>query len=192
MIFEIVLAAASVASKIGQGIAQTRAARAARREGRLLAADAIDRGEEDVRRYEMGFAQFIGSQRASIGAQMVDLEYGTAKDLRENATKYALEDVATIRLNAQKEARGYRSQYGAVANQQSVAAAFSFLDAGVDAFTYWNRSRRVNVTGPMRPSDSPQLAGQARARGSTYVAPPRPVRALLPPAGGTSSSRLTR
>lgn len=186
MIFEIVLVASAL-SKIGQGVAATRAAGAARREGNALANDALERGEEEVRRYNMQFAQFIGAQRTSLGAQGIDLDFGTAKDVQDDAAKWALEDVATIRLNAQREARGYKSQYGNYANQQRTAAAFSFLDAGIDAFGYWNSASRVKVGGPTKPSET-HLGSQRTARGATRVIPRAPRMAQLP---SGSSSRLS-
>lgn len=183
MIFEIVMAVASAASSIAQGIGQQRAADAARKEGNRLADDAIQRGEEEARRYSLELAQVVGRQRSMQAARGLDLEFGSAKAIRDETQAFGMEDLATIRLNAAREARGLRSQYNQFANQQSAAAKFSFLNAGIDAFTVWNRSRGLIVpNGPRRPSES-SLAGQITQPGSTFVPRPagRPV--SLPGAG---------
>lgn len=146
--FLIASAVLSAGSSVAGGVAQRRAARGAEREGRRLAEDALARGEEGVARYRDDLSQLLGAQTVGAAAQGIDPNQGSAAQIREQTEAIGEEDIATIRLNAMREARGIRSQAGAQAQQLRAASIGSFgqagstlLTTGVDAWSSWNRGR---------------------------------------------------
>lgn len=190
----MILEALAVASFVGgviRGVGEARASRAARREGAALSRDAIDRGEEEVRRFELQLAQLLGSQRTDIAAQGVDTTFGTAKTLRDEAIQFGLEDVATIRLNAQREARGYRARADQAADQFAASSAFTFLNAGVDAWSWYRQNQRMTAPAGAPASAAPGIGGP---RGSTRTALPRATAAplRLPARTGGGTTGLSR
>ena len=153
-----------VGSAILQGGAQLAGAAATRRAGRenarfadAAAEDAIARGEESAERYGMDLSRLLGSQRAIIaGAQGLDPNQGTAAQLREQTERFGEQDIATIRLNAAREAWGIRTQAGinqraanAQANAMTIGAAGTLLGGGVDAWQNY-ASRRGPQMSPQR------------------------------------------
>jgi hypothetical protein len=74
----------------------------------LQAADAEQRGALDAARFARQVRGLIGTQRASFAASGVDVGFGSAVDVQADAAYLGKEDEATIRLNAQREAFGYR------------------------------------------------------------------------------------
>ncbi|HUT76764.1 MAG TPA: hypothetical protein VM285_03705 [Polyangia bacterium] len=171
MWFQIISAGISIAQGIAQGIGAHRAAAAARREGRRLSRDAIARGEEEVRRYGFDLGQLIGRQRTAIGAgQGIDLTQGTAATLQQQAKDFGLEDVETIRLNAAREARGYRSAARQQSNQLKTQAVFSFLNAGVDAWSVYQQGQRLGTTAATAKAKG--VKSKLRAGPSHSAAPP--------------------
>jgi len=74
------------------------------------AADAFARGEEDVRRLEVKSRGLIGSQRARLAAQGLDIESGSALDIQADTAYMTEMDKMTIRTNAAREAWGYKAQ----------------------------------------------------------------------------------
>lgn len=76
----------------------------------LQAADAIERGEEAASQFRQRVRQAIGSQRAGIAAQGVDVTYGSAVDAQADAEFLGELDALTIRTNAAREAWGFKVQ----------------------------------------------------------------------------------
>jgi hypothetical protein len=124
------------------------AANKTEREGRRLAGEAIERGEEDVRRYTLNLNQILGAQRADIGAQGIDTTQGTAAMLRAETEAFGAEDIAQIRENAMRESyalrRGLSNQASAIRGQaigEGLGAASLILDAGANAWDSYSRRR---------------------------------------------------
>ena len=135
---------ASAGSSIAQGRGMRNAANFTTDQARRQAQDAIARGEEDVTRYEQDVAQLLGQQRAVTAASGVDVNTGTAADLKAQTERFADMDVATIRRNAEREAFGLRQsgemQARGLRNQAAGAflnAGSTLLTAGVDAWQTW-------------------------------------------------------
>lgn len=107
-------AAASFALNAGRmlfsGIAGSRAAARQRRFDRARAADAIERGEEEVEMYANRLAQLKGQQRVGAAAQGLDTNFGSVKAIREQTERIGAEDMERIRTNARREAWGIRTQ----------------------------------------------------------------------------------
>lgn len=130
--------AATAVSAVGTGMqaassaAQSRyAARVADRNAQmedLAARDAIDRGKVESQNYQRQASQMQGAQRASMAANGIDIDYGSAALVRGDSARFAGEDVQNIRQNSIREARGfeinaanYRSQ--AAGSRQAASAA---------------------------------------------------------------------
>jgi hypothetical protein len=76
----------------------------------LQAQDAIQRGAEEEARFRTGVKLLIGSQRADIAANNVDVNFGSAVDVQADAAFLGEMDALTIRVNAAREAWGYEVQ----------------------------------------------------------------------------------
>lgn len=74
----------------------------------LQASDAIKRGEKDVATKKRQTRQVIGSQRAALAAQGLDVNSDTSDLIQQDTAGLGAEDVTTIRNNAWREAWGYR------------------------------------------------------------------------------------
>lgn len=70
--------------------------------------DAVERGEEDLKRHFYKVGQLKGQQRAAMAANGVDLDFGSAADLQVDTTLQAQADAVTISENAEREADSYR------------------------------------------------------------------------------------
>ena len=98
------------AGQIYGAVAERKAGAANRRAADRQARDVIDAGEFEATRYEQEVSQLLGSQRAVLGASMVDVNQGSAKALRKQTERIGAEDAAQIRLNAARQAWGIRTQ----------------------------------------------------------------------------------
>jgi hypothetical protein len=122
------LAIASVASSvIGTGVAamgamqQGKAAQAqanyqaaVARNNKIIAdrqaEDAIKRGSREEASYRRQVSQLAGRQRATLAANGVVVDQGSAGDILADTAEYGELDALTIRSNAEREAYGYRVQ----------------------------------------------------------------------------------
>jgi len=76
---------------------------------RLMAEDAIIRGDKEAVKAKQAAKRLIGSQRAALGAQGIDIESGSALDIQEETASLGAEEALNIKNNAWREAWGYRS-----------------------------------------------------------------------------------
>ena len=90
--------------------AQSRIARLNASQSELQAQDAIRRGELASHAQLRGTRAMIGAQRASLAAQGVDVSAGSAAELQRQAADYGAQDASMLRMNAFREAMGFRSQ----------------------------------------------------------------------------------
>lgn len=74
------------------------------------ATDALARGTEAETRHLRDVGLLVGRQRASFAGQGVDISQGTPAELQRQAMEFGLDDARTIKVNALREAFGYRSQ----------------------------------------------------------------------------------
>jgi len=146
-------AVTSIASSIFSAFGANRAAAAARREGREMAKDAVERSEFDARKYGIDLAQLLGRQRVGMAAQGVDLTQGTAATVRAETERFGAEDIRMIRENAMREAyalRRGRFNQAAQFRQQAVnsaAGAFSTtLSLGGRAWESYNQGAAGRAT----------------------------------------------
>ncbi|HEV8474596.1 MAG TPA: hypothetical protein VGR82_17595 [Methylomirabilota bacterium] len=74
------------------------------------AVDATRRGEEEVSAFRRQVRGLIGTQRAGFSGQHVDVDVGSAVDVRQDAERLGASDMERIRRNAEREAQGYKTQ----------------------------------------------------------------------------------
>lgn len=145
------LTIASVASQAYGAYSGYRAGQQNRRAANRMADDVIAAGDFEAERAGRELSQILGTQRAVIGASMVDTNQGTAKLLREQTTEIGEADIAQIKLNAAREAWGIRAQ-GSInaraATNQAIAsgiqAGTTLLTSGVDQWSRYSSRRSAN------------------------------------------------
>lgn len=71
------------------------------------ARDAIERGRTESQRYQRELSQKMGAQRASLAANNIDINFGSAAAVRGDTALFGQEDVATIRENSMRESKGF-------------------------------------------------------------------------------------
>jgi hypothetical protein len=97
------------------------------------AEDAQRRGELDAQRIQRETSQLSGRQRGLMAARGLDLGAGTPSEILDQTDFFGETDVGTARLNAAREAWGYRAEgqsqlaQGRAAAQQGNLEAFSTL-----------------------------------------------------------------
>jgi hypothetical protein len=74
----------------------------------LQADDAIVRGQQEEGIHRLKVRGMIGSQRAAWGASGADVNSGNAVDVQADTARFGELDALTIRMNAAREAWGYR------------------------------------------------------------------------------------
>jgi hypothetical protein len=87
---------------------------------------AVKAGEVEAQRGGMTTRFQIGSEKVQQSASGLDVNKGSAVDIRASQAEVGAEDVATTRANAQKTAYGYKVQalgFGEEANLNRLAAA---------------------------------------------------------------------
>ena len=74
----------------------------------MQADDAINRGAYEEARFREQIDQFIGTQRATQAASGTDVNYGSNVDVQADTAYLGELDALAIRMNAAREAWGYR------------------------------------------------------------------------------------
>jgi hypothetical protein len=72
--------------------------------------DAIDRGDKEANDISKEGNQLIGSQRASIAAQGISVDTGSAEEIQTDTRRQANMNAITRRNNARREAWGFKVQ----------------------------------------------------------------------------------
>lgn len=72
------------------------------------AVDAIGRGQEEQRRLGRDVAQRVGAQTARMGANNVDLSFGSAARTVEDTRMIGREDSQMLAENVRREVKGYQ------------------------------------------------------------------------------------
>lgn len=135
-IASIVASTASAAGAIDQGQREESIARANANMADQQAEDANRRGGIEEEKQLAKVRQIRAQQAAIMGASNLDITTGTPAAVLDQTTTMGLQDAATIRANAAREAFGYSmesSNYrarGSMATASANAGAFSTLLAG--------------------------------------------------------------
>jgi len=94
----------------------------------LQANDATNRGNKEVSTKKKQAKQIIGSQRAALAAQGIEVNEDTSSLIQQDTAGLAAEDISTIKNNAWKEAWGYRVQaldYNSQAGFAQISSKFN-------------------------------------------------------------------
>ncbi len=75
----------------------------------MAANETTSRAEADVRRLQRQEKKVIGDQRATLAAQGIDVDDGSAAEAQEEVRLATAQDIQTVRNNAWREAYGLRS-----------------------------------------------------------------------------------
>lgn len=76
----------------------------------VKASDSIQRGDIEANRNDQRTRGIVGSQRAGLAAQGVDVNSGSAADVQADTAGMGAVDSLTIKNNAWREAWGYKVQ----------------------------------------------------------------------------------
>ena len=76
----------------------------------LQAKDAIKRGDREAMLHGNKIRKLIGSQRANLAAQGIEVNADSALDIQAESAQFGAIDMETIRNNAYREAWGYKVQ----------------------------------------------------------------------------------
>ncbi|RMH12120.1 MAG: hypothetical protein D6698_15615 [Gammaproteobacteria bacterium] len=108
--------------------AQSKAAAYSAQVAERQAQDALARGREEEQRKRMQVRRMIGTQKARLGANLVDVSSGTPSDLVADTAMLGELDALTVRNNAEREAWGYRAQAGAKRYESDQYRTKSYLN----------------------------------------------------------------
>lgn len=105
--------------------------------------DALYRGDKEATQLRKNAKRLVGSQRAALAAQGVNVDVGSAALVQEDTMDQAKIDEITIRNNAAREAWGYKVQARGYSMQGSFAsmagenaARSTALTGGINALGY--------------------------------------------------------
>ncbi len=98
---------ASLAMTAISGQQQRSAAKANEEAGKILAEDAIDRGEADEEAHRRTIAAFKGKQAAIFGASGAEINTGSSAEILADTAQIGELEALRIRNNAEREAFGF-------------------------------------------------------------------------------------
>lgn len=91
--------------------------------------DAIRRGENEAQAIQGKTESLIGTQRAALGAQGIEVDSGSARDIQVDTAGLGALDQLTVKNNAMREAWGYKVQAANLTGQANVADISSKVNA---------------------------------------------------------------
>lgn len=83
----------------------------------------VKRADLDVQQFQRKGALVRGAQRASMAAQGIDIDSGSAQAIAEETNANLVEDITNIKNNAIMEAYGYRVQASQMRQQANMTRA---------------------------------------------------------------------
>ncbi len=139
------LIAATAVAAVGTGVSAISANNQAKYQGKVAdmnarmdnaaARDAIDRGKVESQRFQREASQMQGAQRASLAANGIDVNFGSAAAVRADTTRAIEEDAQTIRENSMREVRGFEinaANFGAQARGYRAAGKAALVKGAFD------------------------------------------------------------
>lgn len=132
-------------SSIGQGNSALSTAKRQAGYYNTQAAQATQQGDFQADQALTQGQQVIGAQRTGYGSGNIDVNSGSAQRVQESAQVLSEEDAQNIRLNAAREAWGYRTQASEVVSQakqqqksSGISSLGSLLTAGAGAYSLYS------------------------------------------------------
>lgn len=120
---------------------------------RAASRDALERGAKEEQRQYRRNAQRMGEIRAAQAANGIEVDFGSAADVQDDAKRIGWEDAMTVRENANREARGYDIRAW---NQQTAASQAkaegkaalvgAIFDAGSNLLGSAQQYRKMNAS----------------------------------------------
>lgn len=95
----------------------------------MQANDALARGAEEEARHRVNVRRMVGSQRAGLAAQGVDISSGSALDIQADTAQMGELDALTIRANAAREAWGFKVQAVDLRQRGLIAEQTGYMNA---------------------------------------------------------------
>ncbi len=122
--------------------------------------DAIDRGKTAATEYKKKGKALIGSQRAALAAQGIEVDSGSAAEVQADTRIQIEKETINIKNNAWREAWGYKTQAlqssysGEIAKAMSITNANNTLltggmnasTSGMKAYAYMNMNQSPDTT----------------------------------------------
>ena len=105
----------------------------------IEAEDILRRGDKEALEHQKKVKQVIGSQRAALAAQGIEVDSDTALDLQKETAEIGALDTQTIRQNAWRQSFGFKQE-----------AVFSRFQGKFDKMTADNRARNTLLTGGLQ------------------------------------------
>lgn len=115
---------------------QSKVATANQQRENARAADAIERGAQDQDRLGRRYRSMLGSQRAAMAANGIDVDFGSAGDFLQDTRDLYREDATALAGNTLNEVKGIEisaANFGAQAKASSMAATGAAISAGFDS-----------------------------------------------------------
>lgn len=114
--------------------------------------DATIRGQEEAKKVARQYGQLGGQQRAAMGANGIDLGFGSALDVQRDTQLLKDEDLNTVYKNADRERKGYfiesanyRAEAEANRMQGKAAKTASFFEAGSTLLGGFSQFGKLNT-----------------------------------------------
>lgn len=126
-------------SELAEGAYRKSVAEQNERLALMQADDAIRRGDRAAIEHKKQVNQVIGSQRANLAAQGIEIDSGSAAAIQEETAAIGAQDVMQIKNNAWREAWGFKVQ----AQNAGSEGRWASLNAG-------NRARTTLLTGGLQ------------------------------------------
>lgn len=76
----------------------------------VRATEIIEQGDQAAKEHQQKVRQSVGTQRAILAAQGIDIDVGTAADIQEDTAEIGALDATRIKNNAWREAFGYKQE----------------------------------------------------------------------------------
>lgn len=155
-----------------QGDYQSRMLRVDADWARLEAQDALRRGQDEENVVRRETARLVGAQRAAAGASGGGVNEGTSLELQEDARRLGALDALAVRINAEKEAIGLRSEESQLRSQARLAQLAARGKAGSTLATGGMRVARYLMNAGVVYEDDPYLLESSRPKKKLTVRPP--------------------
>lgn len=119
---------------------------------RASAQDSLARGRELEKQQGVKTGQLIGSQRAAMADNGIEVDYGTGLALQQDTRAIGYQDQMTIHKNAEREAQGYEiSAWNSLADASAKKAAGraamlkGIMDAGGTVLSAASQVRKMGA-----------------------------------------------
>lgn len=143
----------------------------------MKAKEAIRIGDRSAAQHGRKIKSLVGKQRASLAAQGIQVDTGTAEEIQEQTLEIGREEMEIIRNNAWREAFGYKSQAAGDRMSGQMAesagrfqATGTLISGGLKAMDTYSRSSQLQSSTKFEAPKSANVAmtwDPAKVRGES-------------------------